>query len=175
MGLNARKPVLGVYEQQRCRPVCASTQTDKRLCCCFLESIISKLAMNQISISSDEETGLSLNLSEIPKTGFIASRLIYSCINMFINNYFTYLYHYLMNWLICTLLHWLDQTIHAEFSYYRSPDVPMPTLKSKLSGMQSQISSRRSRQARLRAMKMRKMYGLDRVSFSLTIFTLICA
>lgn len=47
---------------------------------------------------------------------------------------------------------------------YRSPDVPMPTPKSKLSGIQSQVSGRRSKQARARAMKMRKMYGLDRVS-----------
>ncbi|XP_052782799.1 uncharacterized protein CXorf58-like [Mya arenaria] len=44
----------------------------------------------------------------------------------------------------------------------RSPDVPMPTPKSKMSGIQSQISGRRSKQARMRAMKMRKMYGLDR-------------
>ena len=41
--------------------------------------------------------------------------------------------------------------------------MPMPTPKSKMSGIQSQISGRRSKQARLRAMKMRKMYGLDRV------------
>lgn len=47
-------------------------------------------------------------------------------------------------------------------SQLRSPDVPMPTPKSKLSGIQSQVSGRRSKQARLRAMKMRKMYGLDR-------------
>ena len=47
--------------------------------------------------------------------------------------------------------------------YFRSPEVPMPTPKSKLSGIQSQISGRRSKQARLRAIKMRKMYGLDRV------------
>lgn len=47
-------------------------------------------------------------------------------------------------------------------SEMRSPDVPMPTPKSKLSGMNSQISGRRSKQARARAMKMRKLYGLDR-------------
>ena len=32
MGLDARKPVLGVGEQQMCRPACPSTQTDQRLC-----------------------------------------------------------------------------------------------------------------------------------------------
>ncbi|XP_045200596.2 uncharacterized protein CXorf58-like isoform X2 [Mercenaria mercenaria] len=47
-------------------------------------------------------------------------------------------------------------------SEMRSPDVPMPTPKSKMSGIQSQVSGRRSKQARVRAMKMRKMYGLDR-------------
>ncbi|KAH3805326.1 uncharacterized protein CXorf58-like isoform X2 [Dreissena polymorpha] len=47
-------------------------------------------------------------------------------------------------------------------SEMRSPDVPMPTPKSKMSGITSQVSGRRSKQARIRAMKMRKMYGLDR-------------
>lgn len=47
-------------------------------------------------------------------------------------------------------------------SQMRSPDVPMPTPKSKMSGIQSQVSGRRSKQARARAVKMRKMYGLDR-------------
>ena len=41
--------------------------------------------------------------------------------------------------------------------------MPMPTPKSKMSGTQPQISGRRSKQARSRAMKMRRMYGLDRV------------
>ena len=44
----------------------------------FLESIISRLATSEISIfllvSVTEETGLSLALSETPKTGFVASR-----------------------------------------------------------------------------------------------------
>ena len=58
------------------------------------------------------------------------------------------------------------------FSYiYRTaesvPQVPMHTPKSKLSQSYSQPSSRRSKQARLRAMKLRKMYGLDRVSIHL--------
>ena len=32
MGRDARKPVVGVYEQQSRRPACASAQTDQRLC-----------------------------------------------------------------------------------------------------------------------------------------------
>ena len=36
---------------------------------------------------------------------------------------------------------------------------PMP--KSKLAGTKAQLSGRRTKQAKLRAMKMRKMYGLD--------------
>lgn len=49
---------------------------------------------------------------------------------------------------------------------YRSasiPQVPMHTPKSKHSQSFSQPSSRRSKQARNRALKLRKMYGLDRV------------
>ena len=47
-----------------------------------LESIISKLANSeiliQLTVSEAEETGLSLALSESPKTGFVASRPILS-------------------------------------------------------------------------------------------------
>ena len=47
----------------------------------LLESIISKLATSKISIfkldSIAEETGLSLDMSATPKTGFVASRPIY--------------------------------------------------------------------------------------------------
>ena len=43
-----------------------------------LENIISKLATDEISffllVSVAEETGLSLDLSETPKTGFLATR-----------------------------------------------------------------------------------------------------
>ena len=46
----------------------------------ILESIISKLAMSEISIdllvSVSEETGLSLGLSKTPKTGFFTTRSI---------------------------------------------------------------------------------------------------
>ena len=49
-GLNARKPVLGVCEQQRCRSACASAQSDQRLVILSLESIISSLDMSEISI-----------------------------------------------------------------------------------------------------------------------------
>ena len=49
----------------------------------FLESIISKLAMNEISIfllvSVAEQAGLNLTLAETPKTGFLAVRPIFSC------------------------------------------------------------------------------------------------
>ena len=50
MGLDVRKPVLGVCEQQRRSPVCASVQTDQRLFIRFLESVISRLAIGEISI-----------------------------------------------------------------------------------------------------------------------------
>ena len=32
MDLDARKPVFGVYEQQRHRPACASPQSDQHIC-----------------------------------------------------------------------------------------------------------------------------------------------
>ena len=48
----------------------------------LLESIISRLATGQISlfylVSVAEETGLSLAISETPKTVFVATWLIYS-------------------------------------------------------------------------------------------------
>lgn len=49
------------------------------------------------------------------------------------------------------------------------PQVPMHTPKSKLSQSYSQPSSRRSKQARLRALKLRKMYGLDREGSNLKL------
>ena len=48
---------------------------------CLMEYITSKLATSEISlfymylVSVAEEAGLSLNLSETPKTGFVVSRL----------------------------------------------------------------------------------------------------
>ena len=68
---------LRVGEQQRSRSNCTFTQTDQHLFICFLESIISKMAPTKFqysSLSLAEETGLSLALSETPKTGFVASR-----------------------------------------------------------------------------------------------------
>ena len=49
LGLNARKADIVACEQQRCRPACASSQSDKRLCysllrkcdrlTCFMQSL----------------------------------------------------------------------------------------------------------------------------------------
>ena len=81
MGLEARKPVFSLCKQQRCRPACASKQSDQYLCNCLLESIISRLASSKFSVfllvSVAEETGLSLTLPETQKTGFVKSRPIY--------------------------------------------------------------------------------------------------
>ena len=78
MDLNARKPVFGVCEQQGRRPACASAQSDQRRVIHLLESILSKLATGELSIfklvSVAKQTGLSLTLTETPKTGFVASR-----------------------------------------------------------------------------------------------------
>ena len=75
MGLDARKPVFGVCEQQRRRPACAALP--RSLIIAFvihlLESIISKPATSEISlfrlVSVAVETGFSIALSETPKTG----------------------------------------------------------------------------------------------------------
>ena len=88
MGLNARKPVLGVWEQQRRRPACAEgiRSLISTFVISFLESIISNLATGKISFSSlisvAEETGLSLTLLETLKTGFVALRPICLSIRM---------------------------------------------------------------------------------------------
>ena len=73
MGLDVRKPVFGVGDQQRRRPACASTLTESIM--------ISKLATGEISIfqlvSVAKETGLCHALSETLKTGFVVMRPIY--------------------------------------------------------------------------------------------------
>ena len=65
-------------EQQRRRPACASAQLISAFVIHLLESVISKLAASKFSsfylVSIAEEAGLSLTLSETPKTGFVTSR-----------------------------------------------------------------------------------------------------
>ena len=74
MGLNARKPVSGVCEQQWRRPCRLISAFVIR----FLQSIIPKLPTGEISIfklvSIAEETCLSLALAETVKTGFVVLR-----------------------------------------------------------------------------------------------------
>ena len=64
----------GVCKQHRCRPACASTQSDQRLFIRFLKNIICKLAAGEISIfklvSIAEETGLKHSLSKPPEDRF---------------------------------------------------------------------------------------------------------
>ena len=60
------KTCLQVFEQQRCSPACAFTQSDYLFAFRVLESFKSRLATNEISIlllvSIAEGTGLSLAL-----------------------------------------------------------------------------------------------------------------
>ena len=76
MGLVVRKSVFKVCEQQRRRPACASAQNVSAFVFRILVSIISNFATSEI-----EETGLSLALSEAPKTGFVTTRPISKMIN----------------------------------------------------------------------------------------------
>ena len=77
-----RKPVLGGLPTTR--PDCMDAQAGLRPCYLFIgmfESIISRLAMTEISMSqlasADEQAGLNLTLSKTPKIGFLTSRPIY--------------------------------------------------------------------------------------------------
>ena len=74
MGLDARKPVFGVFRTTQ-------KQTSLRISAFVihvLESVISKLATHEISVfqlvSVAEETGFSLTLSETPKSGLVVVR-----------------------------------------------------------------------------------------------------
>ena len=78
IGLNARKPVFGVCEKQRCRPACASVQSDQRLCylCIGKYHIFTCYEGNFNFLASlcSGKTGLSLTLSETLKTGLVVTR-----------------------------------------------------------------------------------------------------
>ena len=86
----ARNSAIGVCEQRRCRPACASAQSDQRsLISAFaihlLKSIILKHAQSEISlfylVSVAEKAGFDIILSETLKTGFVASMLSYVHVN----------------------------------------------------------------------------------------------
>ena len=70
-----RKPVFAICEQQRRRSACASAQSDQRLVVCCLDSVISLVSISEILrlylASVADQAGLSLNLSQTPKTGFL--------------------------------------------------------------------------------------------------------
>ena len=78
----ARNSAIGVCEQQRRRPACASAQSDQRLAIHLLNSIILKLAPSEISlfylVSVAEKAGLGILTL---RTGFVASMLIYIHVN----------------------------------------------------------------------------------------------
>ena len=68
------KPVFELCEQHRRGPACESALS----VICFVESVICKFATGEISIFLTvpvaAETVLKLDLSETPKTGFVATR-----------------------------------------------------------------------------------------------------
>ena len=66
-----RKLVYAICKQQRCRPACVSAQSDQHHCCLLLDSIILTLAISKKIKTLAEQAGLSLTLSETPKTGFL--------------------------------------------------------------------------------------------------------
>ena len=80
MGLDARKPVFVGGADQPAHPISLISAFIIR----FLQSTTSKLTINDISIFwlvyVAEEIGLSLALSENPKTGFLATRPNYDTV-----------------------------------------------------------------------------------------------
>ena len=73
-----RKPVFRVCEKHRCRPACASAQSDQHLCYSLIGkyniSTCIKQVFNFLASLCSWYTGLSITLSETLKTGFVASR-----------------------------------------------------------------------------------------------------
>ena len=78
MGLVATKPDYVACEQQKCRPACASAQTDQRLCCSLSGKYNGKACyMQNINIPASlvaQQVGFSLTLSQTPNTCFLATR-----------------------------------------------------------------------------------------------------
>ena len=77
-----RKPVYAICEQQRRRSAFASVQSYQHLCFHCIDSIISLLAIAEISrsllVSSAEQASLSITWSEPLKIGFLVTRLEWS-------------------------------------------------------------------------------------------------
>ena len=82
-----RKSVDDICEQQRRRSACASAQSDQRPCLRCLDSIIHVVSISEISslylASVTAQAGLSLPWSQIPKTGFLVTRLILVTLDTF--------------------------------------------------------------------------------------------
>ena len=80
MGLDARKPLLGVFKQQMHRPACAFAQTDQRLFIPDLEYIVSILAAGEnlvfLLVSVAEVYWFESRFIGNPEDRFVASRPI---------------------------------------------------------------------------------------------------
>ena len=73
------KTCFAIGEQQRRRSDCAGAQSDQRLSCSLLDSIIHLVSISETSslqlVSVAEQAGLSLNWSQTLKTGFLLTEL----------------------------------------------------------------------------------------------------
>ena len=82
MGLDVRKPVWGFVNNKGADQPAHQRSLISAFVISLLESIISRLAMSVFSIfwlvCVAEETGLSLVLSETPKTGFFRVKAHYA-------------------------------------------------------------------------------------------------
>ena len=78
-----RKIVYVICEQQNCRSACASAQSDQQLWCSLPRKYnISSFYIRNVKpllASVADQSGLSLTLSETPKTGFLVTRFNGGC------------------------------------------------------------------------------------------------
>ena len=78
MGLVARKPVFGVSDKARIKPVSSATETSKNIKISLVASpdiILSNKRITKVLIRlGNAQAGLHLCCSQTPKTGFLATR-----------------------------------------------------------------------------------------------------
>ena len=74
-----RKPAFCICENKDADHLCGNREADPRLCFCYTDSTISLLPKSEISSlqpsSMVAQPGLCGTWSEIPKTGFLVTRL----------------------------------------------------------------------------------------------------
>ena len=80
-----RKPFFCICENKAADQLCGNRTADQRLCFRYIDSTIPLLSKSEISSIYPSpvaaQPGLCRTRSETPKTGFLTTRLNYTCIN----------------------------------------------------------------------------------------------